>query len=146
MLFSVDHDPLLLGLFLLELVFMNHLNEANAICLLRTWFKSSLCVPALLNTFSFVALSAHQTRNILRKNHISAAAILFVISLLTVQLSHPYSITDHNYVFKIFILVFSEMFLSFMIGFNLLNASFASAILVLTSGKYFLWALILYPR
>ena len=118
----------------------------NAICLLRAWLKSSLCVPALLNSSSFVTLSAHETRNIRRKRHISAAAIQFVISLFTVQLSHPCSITDHTYVFKILILVFSGMFLSFMIGFNLLNASFASAVLVFTSGKHFPWALILYPK
>ena len=31
----------------------------NVICLLRTWFKSSLCVPALLYTSSFVTLSGY---------------------------------------------------------------------------------------
>ena len=111
---------------------------------LRTWCKSSLWLRTLFNTSSFVTLSAHE--NILRNSHTSAAAILFVISLFTVQLSHPFRMTDHTYVFKILILIFNKIFLSFVNGFNLLSASFANAILFFTSGKHFPWALMLYPR
>ena len=60
-----------------------------AICLLRACCKSHLCIPARLNTYSFVTLSIHEVCDVLRKNHNSATAILFEISLSTLQLSHP---------------------------------------------------------
>lgn len=62
-------------------------------CLLFIIVISFLVVPAIRNT-SWFLLATYGTLKILWMNHISAAFSLF-ITLLNVQVSQPYDITDH---------------------------------------------------
>ena len=57
---------------------------------------STLSVPAIPKTSSFVLLAVHGILNILLMNHISAASSPLLITPLMFQASQPYNSVDHT--------------------------------------------------
>ena len=62
-------------------------------CLILMVVISTLSVPAIPKTSSFVLLAVHGILNILLMNHISS---LLLITLLIFQASQPYNSVDHT--------------------------------------------------
>ena len=65
-------------------------------CLLLMVVISTLSIPAIPKTSSFVLLDVHGILNILLMNHISAASSLLLITPLMFQDSQPYNSVDHT--------------------------------------------------
>src|SRR5688572_17891932 len=95
----------------------------------RIIFTRHLFCPTIDNTSSFFILSCQHTLSSLLQIHISRASNLSISALRSVHVSHPYNTTS-----TFTSLVFNAHVNSFVrSSFLLLNASFASAILVFTS-------------
>ena len=107
----------------------------NYSCRFLMVLMRDLCTFASCSTHSLDFLSIPEIFSILLMNHISAASILFSISFVNVQHSHPYTITYHtkSCVFKTLNLVFIEILLFFNIGLNFWKASLAMATLFFIS-------------
>src|SRR6267154_2360699 len=104
-----------------------------------------LLSSTLFNTSSFLALSLQLTFSNPLHNHISNACSLLISSCNNVHVSHPYITTGHTNTFTI--LFFSVLLSPFVkSSFLLLNASFAIAILVLTSTSLLPSSVIIEPR
>ena len=73
--------------------FITHCSPDNLII-------STLSVPAIPKTSSFVLLAVHGIPNILLMNHISAPSSLLLITSLMFQASQPYKSVDHTEHFK----------------------------------------------
>src|SRR5688572_16077929 len=98
----------------------------------RIVFTRHLFCPTIDNTSSFFILSCQHNLSSLLQSHISRASNLSISALRSVHVSHPYNTTGHTSTFTslVFNILLSPFVKSF---FLLLNASFASAILVFTS-------------
>src|SRR6478609_9077443 len=117
-----------LGLFLSHIVFIK---------LLFLFMELSTC--------SFVLLSIQLTFPILLHTHISKAFKRFISSFLMVHVSHPYRTTGHTSVLT-YLFLRSTLILLVSSSLLLLNASFASPILVLTSSRHLPSSEIYEPR
>ena len=90
--------------------------------------------------------SVHDSLNILRRNHSSAAFRFLSVSLFSVQHSNPYKRTDQTYTLSVLILALMLMLLFVNMVYIFLKVSLAIVILFFISASLFAFCAMVYPR